>query len=160
MAVTDEQIRFEQGRQEHADTVIVLMRALEDADPTGTPFDESKRRKLWTQLVSDHSLGRAWLIVAGERPIGYVALTLGFSFEYGGRDAFLDEIYVDEEYRGQGVGRQAIAIAEAAAREMGVDAVHLVVSRANKRAMELYRRQGYLLYQRDLMTKRLTTERT
>jgi len=36
-------------------------------------------------------MGRVWLIQYQGQVIGYVILTLGYSLEYGGRDAFIDE---------------------------------------------------------------------
>jgi GNAT superfamily N-acetyltransferase len=152
-------IRFEAGRQEHADAVLSMMRALEDADPGPAPFDEQLRRRNWVAFVADSSLGKAWIICEGERAIGYVVLTLGFSFEYGGRDAFLDELYVDEKYRGRGIGRQTMEFVEAQARELGVNALHLEATRGNEPAIELYRRVGYFMHERFLMTKRLATGR-
>ena len=59
--------------------------------------------------------------------IGYLVLTIGYSLERGGRDAFIDELYVRAERRGRGLGALAVATAEAAARRLGVRAVHLEV---------------------------------
>jgi ribosomal protein S18 acetylase RimI-like enzyme len=42
---------------------------------------------------------------------------------------------------------------EKAARERGVNAMHLEVSRGNDAALELYRRGGYVDHDRCLMTK-------
>lgn len=148
-------IRFAVATREDIELVVSLMRALEDADPGPTPFDGERRGNLLGTFVKDRSLGRAWLIFDGPHPIGYAVLTLGFSFEYGGRDAFLDEMYLDERYRGKGIGRQAMDFVEAHAREMGVNAVHLLVTRENEPAIGLYRRSGFFLQERRLMTKRL-----
>ena len=83
-------------------------------------------------------------------------LTLGYSLERGGRDAFIDELYVRREWRGHGLGSLAVAKAEAAARRLGVHAVHLEVDVTNDRARRLYRRLGFALRQRyQLMSKRL-----
>lgn len=153
-----ERIRFEAGKKEHVDTVLSMMSGLEDADPGPTPFDEPRRRRSWATFVADGSLGKAWVICEGERPIGYVVLTFGFSFEYGGRDAFVDGLYVDEKYRGRGIGRRAMEFVEAQAREIGVRAVHLEATHGNEPALELYRRLGYFAHERFLMTKWLTPE--
>lgn len=150
-----EGIRFEEGRTEHGDVVLPMMRGLEDADPGPTPFDEKGRRRNWERFVEDGSFGKAWIICDGEKPIGYVVLTLGFSFEYGGRDGFLDELYVDEKYRGRGIGRRTMEFVEERAREMGVKALHLEATQGNDAAIELYRRAGYFKHERFLMTKRL-----
>jgi ribosomal protein S18 acetylase RimI-like enzyme len=135
-----------------------MMRALEDADPGPAPLDEERRRRNWSMFVGDGSLGKAWVICEGEQAIGYVVLTFGFSFEYGGRDAFLDELYVDAKYRGRGIGRQTMEFVEAEAREMGVNAVHLEATHGNEAAIELYRRVGYFEHERFWMTKRLTAQ--
>jgi diamine N-acetyltransferase len=152
--VSDPQpIRFEPARPEHADIFITMMRALEQADPGKTPFDEQRRRTIFDQFVRDSPYGRAWLIVEGERPAGYVVLTVSFSFEYRGCDAYIDELYIAEEHRGRGIGRQAMEFVETVARELGVNAMHLEVSRDNEAALELYRRIGYVDHGRYLMTK-------
>ena len=58
------------------------------------------------------------------------------------------------EWRGRGLGALAVATAEAAARRLGVRAVHLEVDTTNDRARRLYERVGFTLRQRyHLMTK-------
>ena len=47
-----------------------------------------------------------------------------------------------EEYRGRGIGRQAMEFVEVAAAELGVNAIHLEVSHGNDPAIGLYRRAG------------------
>jgi ribosomal protein S18 acetylase RimI-like enzyme len=130
-----------------------MMRGLEAADPGTTPFDEPRRRESFGQFVRDDTYGQAWLIVVDEKPVGYVVLTVSFSFEYRGYDAFIDELYIAEEHRKRGIGRQAMTFVEQAARQRGVNALHLEVSRDNNAAVELYRRAGYLDHGRYLMTK-------
>ncbi len=153
-------IRFEPARPEHADIFITMMRALEQTDPGKTPFDEQRRRTIFDQFVRDSPYGRAWLIVEGEIPVGYVVLTVSFSFEYRGRDAFIDELYIAEEHRGRGIGRRAMDFVENVARELGVNAMHLEVSRDNEAALKLYQRTGYVDHDRYLMTKWLERGRT
>jgi ribosomal protein S18 acetylase RimI-like enzyme len=130
-----------------------MMQALERADPGDTPFDVQRRRESFDQFVRDSPYGCAWLITEGERPVGYVVLTVSFSFEYRGCDAFIDELYIAEEYRGRGIGRRAMEFVETVAHQRGVNAMHLEVSPANAAALELYRRSGYVDHGRYLMTK-------
>ena len=119
----------------------------------GTPFDGRAVGRALTQILADESLGRVWLIQSGGEAAGYLVLTFGFSLEFGGRDAFIDELYVREEFRGRGLGRRAIELGERACRERGVGALHLEVERANAGAQELYRRSGFRDHDRYLMTK-------
>jgi ribosomal protein S18 acetylase RimI-like enzyme len=88
-------------------------------------------------------------------PAGYLVLTWGYSLEFHGRDAFIDELYVAPAHRGVGVGRDAVAFAETACREHGAGAVHLEVELDNERAHGLYRRSGFAERGLRLMTKRL-----
>jgi GNAT superfamily N-acetyltransferase len=149
----DPTIQFEPARPEHADVFISMMRALEATDAGETPFDEPRRRLIFDAFVRDATYGLAWLIVCGEENIGYVVLTVSFSFEYRGYDAFIDELYISEDWRGRGIGRSAMEFVELAARDLGVNAMHLEVSRGNEPAIEVYRRTGYTDNGRYLMTK-------
>jgi hypothetical protein len=94
-----EVVRFEPARPDHADIIIGMMRALEEADPGTTPFDETQRRAIFDRFVRDSTYGKAWLICCDAQYVGYVVLTVSFSFEYRGYDAFIDELYIAKEYR-------------------------------------------------------------
>ena len=116
-------------------------------------FVERDARAALRQILSDVSLGRVWLIESGPEAAGYLVLTLGFSLEFKGRDAFVDEVYLRAEFRGRGLGKRALRFAEEACRELGARALHLEVGRENAAARELYRRSGFTEHDRHLMTK-------
>jgi ribosomal protein S18 acetylase RimI-like enzyme len=103
-------------------------------------------------MMKDSSLGCLWLIQA-PRPIGYIVLTLGYSLEFQGRDAFIDEFYIRSSFRGQGYGSRVMALVEKEARSLGVHALHLEVERGNLVAQAFYRKAGYKDHSRYLMTK-------
>lgn len=116
-------------------------------------FDEKVDRDVLANFLADPSLGQLWLIQQEYEAIGYIILTLGYSLEYRGRDAFIDEFYIRSNYRGQGIGSQTLAFVEDACRVLGVQALHLEVDFENPDAQRLYRRVGYQLHKRFLMTK-------
>lgn len=74
----------------------------------GYPFVEADAREAVSGLIRDDNLGRLWSIQDRGRVIGYLAVTLGFSLEYRGRDAFIDELFVMEEARGKGPGARSL----------------------------------------------------
>jgi ribosomal protein S18 acetylase RimI-like enzyme len=119
------------------------------------PFDEPRGRAALGRLLGDPGLGRAWRIEAGGHVAGYLVVTFGYSLEFHGRDAFVDELYLREEFRGHGLGRRAIEVAEAECRASGIAALHLEVERKNTPAQAFYRRMGFADHDRYLMTKRL-----
>lgn len=135
------------------ETLIDMMRDYYGYDHI--PFDEPSARAALARLTDDESLGRIWLIEQEGQAIGYLAITLGYSLEYG-RDAFIDEVYLREPYRDQGIGQRAFALAEEACRALGVQALHLEVERDNTRAQAFYRKIGYEDHDRYLLTKRLS----
>jgi ribosomal protein S18 acetylase RimI-like enzyme len=130
-----------------------MMRLLAEQEPGKILFDEAVARATFQRFLSLPAFGRVWLLCEGNIPVGYIVLTIGFSFEFHGHDAFIDELYVDAAYRRRGHGRKAVTLLEEKAREMGVNAIHLEVDRGNDPALELYRRIGYQDHNRFLMTK-------
>jgi diamine N-acetyltransferase len=126
-----------------SDTVILLdfMGAYYAFDGHG--FDREKARAALTKLLRNPDLGRVWLILDGEAPAGYVVVAFGYSLEWLGRDAFVDEFYMLPQYRGRGWGRKAMAFVEDAARSLNVTALHLEVVRENATALQVYRKLGF-----------------
>jgi ribosomal protein S18 acetylase RimI-like enzyme len=135
------------------DTLVELM--TEFYAETATPFDPDRTVRAFETLLGDASRGRAWILERYGSAAGYAVLAVGFSMEYGGRDAFLDDLFVREEHRGRGLGRAAMQAVLAECERRGVRALHLEVARDNTAAKELYRRFGFADHDRQLMTVRL-----
>ncbi|NJM76375.1 MAG: GNAT family N-acetyltransferase [Acaryochloridaceae cyanobacterium RU_4_10] len=119
------------------------------------PFEEEIDRNVLKHFLTHEFLGQAWLILQADEAIGYILVTLSFSLEYRGRDAFIDELYLRPQYRGQGIGSQTLAFAEDACKVLGVRALHLEVDFNNSNAQRLYRKVNYQRHDRFLMTKSL-----
>jgi GNAT superfamily N-acetyltransferase len=119
------------------------------------PFEATIDPDVLRQILIDPSLGQVWLILQTNEVVGYLVLTLGYSLEYRGRDAFIDELYICPSHRGQGIGTQTLAFAETTCCNLGVHALHLEVAFANPNAQRLYHRIGYQQHDRFLMTKSL-----
>jgi diamine N-acetyltransferase len=124
------------------------------------PFNAVVARQALTQLLSDESMGRVWLIQHQNQAIGYVILTLGYSLEYGGRDAFIDEIYIESNFQGQGIGKQTIKFIEDMCISLNIQALHLEVERENISAQGFYRQVGFEDHERYLMTKYLNRDKS
>jgi ribosomal protein S18 acetylase RimI-like enzyme len=135
-----------------------MMRQLAEQEPGKIKFDETAAHASLRRFRSLPAFGGVWMLSEGNKAVGYIILTVGFSFEFHGHDAFIDELYVDAAYRQRGYGRRAVTFIEEKALEMGVNAVHLEVDRGNDAALELYRRAGYADHDRFLMTKWLRRE--
>src|SRR5262245_13653892 len=118
-------------------------------------FDERAARAALRGVLADPAHGRALLIEVEGAVAGYLVVCFGWSLEFHGRAAFLDELYVRERFRGQGIGTRALEVAAEVCRTSGVRAMHLEVERSNTRAQSVYRRTGFADRDYYLMTRRL-----
>jgi ribosomal protein S18 acetylase RimI-like enzyme len=84
------------------------------------------------------------------RVIGYVVLTWSFSLESGGLDGYIDELFLEPEVRGRGIGTRVLAQAVLEARRRGCLRLCLEVEHGNP-AINLYRRAGFVDHRRHLM---------
>jgi ribosomal protein S18 acetylase RimI-like enzyme len=116
-------------------------------------FDAARARRATEALLAEAEFGGVWSIVSEGATAGYLVLLLGYSLEFGGRFGLLDELFVEERWRGSGIGAQAVAFAAAECRARGWQALRLEVSQDNQLAIALYRRSGFQLHDRYLMTK-------
>jgi GNAT superfamily N-acetyltransferase len=119
----------------------------------GASHQRERARRAVEGLMANPAMGGVWLIELEGAPAGYICITLGYSLEFDGRYALLDELYLEEAWRGKGIGAQAIAFAAEWSRARGLAAIRLEVAQANWRAFELYLRQGFKAHERHLMTK-------
>ncbi|RKN83521.1 GNAT family N-acetyltransferase [Ulvibacterium marinum] len=116
------------------------------------PFNAIITEQNLTEFLGNASLGRLWLIYAKSKPIGYFVLTFGFSFEYGGRDAFIDELFIEEDFRQRGVGKKTMKFVLSEAKRLHIKAVHLEVEKHNKKGHQLYIKSGFMSTYRELLT--------
>lgn len=144
---------FRQAHEGDVETLLAFMEQLYRHDRI--PWNEPQARAALANLLTHPDLGQVWLIEHEGETAGYLVLTLGYSLEYHGRDAFIDEIFIREEYRGQGIGKAALEFAEEACRALGVKALHLEVERTNLSAQAFYRSAGFEDHDRYLMTRRI-----
>lgn len=121
----------------------------------GYPFDIAAARRATLRLLREPERGRIWLAIHGEQLVGYVILTFAYSIEFHGLNAFVDELYMEPEARGLGLGTKALALAEAACVELGISYLHLEVERRKVDVQEMYRKHGFKDHDRFLMTKTL-----
>lgn len=89
---------------------------------------QTKNHYLYTLVDGDQSVGMIWLRTNLDRPT---------------QDGFIFELYIDENQRGKGYGRQAMLLIEEKARELGLKAIGLHVFGSNKVARNLYESVGY-----------------
>jgi len=113
------------------------------------------------RLLREPRLGR---VLVGETSedgtlSGYAVGTFGYDLEFGGKDAFLTEIFVRPRHRRTGEGRRLLAAITEAMRRGGAAAFHLAVRPDNQAARRLYAAAGFAPIERLVLSKRLRAPR-
>ena len=118
-------------------------------------FEPEKAGRAVEELIRSPEMGAILLLNAGEEVIGYLVAIYSFILEFGGRQDFLYEFYLREEWRSRGYGKQALAAVEKMSSAAGIRVLRLEVAFSNTRALALYERAGFERHDRFTMTKLL-----
>ena len=129
------------GKPEHLDKLLALVAAFHAEE--GIDLSDEARRAGVAPLLDGIPYGAAYLIGPPRAPIGYIVITFGWSVEYGGLDAIIDELYIRPGVRGRGIASEALIALPRALAGGGLRAIHLEVDRTNEAAQKLYRRAGF-----------------
>ena len=120
------------------------------------PMDVEVAKKLFQEFISNEHLGKSWLIYTENEIVGYIILTFIFSFEYGGKIAFVDELFIKETARGKGIGKEAIQFIQREVPKLSLKLLYLEVEPHNENAQKLYLAHDFELHNRKLMKYKVT----
>ncbi|MCU4190018.1 GNAT family N-acetyltransferase [Flavobacterium sp. HXWNR29] len=115
------------------------------------PIDVEVAKNLFQEFISNEHLGKSWLIYTENEIVGYIILTFIFSFEYGGKIAFVDELFIKETARGKGIGKEAIQFIQKEVPKLSLKLLYLEVEPHNENAQKLYLAHDFVIHNRKLM---------
>ena len=137
------------------DHALVLGFLADFYEESGFDLDRDRAANAIRHLIENDAYGHLYVIEMGGTSVGYTALTFGFSLEFDGRDGIIDDLYIAPTYRDQGIGSAVVDLVLEAARQEGLNAVHLEVEHENERAKKVYFRAGFKDYKRHLLSRHL-----
>jgi ribosomal protein S18 acetylase RimI-like enzyme len=120
------------------------------------PMDVEVAKTLFQEFISNEHLGKSWLMYSENEIVGYIILTFIFSFEYGGKIAFVDELFIKETARGKGFGKEAIQFIQREVPKLSLKLLYLEVEPHNENAQKLYLAHDFELHNRKLMKYKVT----
>lgn len=128
---------------EDLDRVVPLVAAYHAYE--GIEQDDAARRGAIEPLLKGSEHGALWLIGPRRAPVGYIAISFGWSIELGGLDGIIDEFFMRENVRGRGMGTEVLRLLLKQLSAAGMKALSLEVAPENARATKLYARRGFVL---------------
>lgn len=103
----------------------------------------SLQAAVYPLLKKANELGCILLIQLNDQTIGYLALCFGYSIEFGGRDAFIDEFFIIEKYRGKKYGTSILEQCANLAKKIGINALHAEAKEGKNATVSLYEKCGF-----------------
>lgn len=110
---------------------------LGDAAPSGEAF-----RAAFSRLLADPSAEYLLAELPDGRPGGYVALRYRDSAWHQGEECEVEDVFVQPDARGTGLGRKLLEAALARAEARGCRAIGLTTNERNEAAVALYQALG------------------
>ena len=108
-------------------------------------------KKLFEEFINNENFGKSYLIYNNKEIIGYTIMTFIFSFEYKGRLAFFEELFINKSARGLGIGKLAIDFIKTEAEKLNVKMMYLEVENHNEFAQKLYLSSDFIIHNRMIM---------
>lgn len=129
--------------------LIVFMKKYHMYDEIEMSDDE--RLSAIRPLLSSSAKGTVWLIRLKDKEIGYIAVCNCYSIEFRGIEVWIDEFFIDEQYRGRGYGNVVLDEVKNYLKNQGVAIVHLEVDESNEKAAALYKKSGFQFREKFVM---------
>lgn len=110
-------------------------------DPEGESINEEKIKRTIAESRNNPGKLRIYMFRQENDNVGYAILVYFWSNEYGGDIINIDELYVKETCRNQGIGTEFLSFVE---RMDNKAALQLETTPSNSRALGYYRRLGFV----------------
>ena len=108
------------------------------------PLPQEPATRAFHKLIAEPQWGGIWMAAEATSPVGYIVLTFSFSMEYGGVRGFVDDLYVQPQARGRGIGAALLSTVRSVCVLRGVRNLQVEIGSENGTARRLYQRAGYV----------------
>jgi GNAT superfamily N-acetyltransferase len=105
-------------------------------------IDEERNRDFFRRFLAPSDDGLLIAARQGDRPVGYACLYWHFTSLQAVETVLMNDLYVDQAVRGQGVGRALIEASATVARERGAAYLEWATAPDNLTAQRLYDSTG------------------
>lgn len=121
-------------------TVVDMMRTFYHSPAVFTNGSEEIYNNDVTACVGDNSYAEGFIFEKETEILGYGMIAKSYSTEFGKPCIWIEDLYLKEEYRGEGIGSSFFSFLE---KEYPNTIMRLEVEEENKRAVAMYQKNGY-----------------
>ena len=111
-------------------------------DAVESPVPRENYDAAFAELMRSQDYLKCYIFEYGDKPCGFVLLSKTFSQEAGGVSVTIEEIYIDEEFRGKGLATEFF---EHLKNRKDIARLRIEVEDDNEGAKRLYERMGFTL---------------
>ena len=112
------------------------------SDAVESPVPRENYEVTFNELMRSSDYLTCYIFEQEGKPCGFALLSKTFSQEAGGVSVTIEEIYIDEEYRGRGMATQFFEYLKS---KEGIARLRIEVESDNEGAKRLYERMGFEL---------------
>ncbi len=128
--------------------------ALYMEDVYGKEINIRKTKKMILELSANLGKGDIYIFKKVKEIVGYAIIIYYWSNEYGGHIVFIDELYIKPQFRGKGIVTQFLQFI-ITKNKSNIKALQLEVTGVNKRAINFYKKNGFIMNLNQSVIKRL-----
>lgn len=123
------------------DTIFEMMRRFAAFEGL-TEYMTTGPAELHAAVFGGNAFVEAFIAVCGDVPAGYAIFYPHFSSFRGESGYFLEDIYIEEAFRGSGIGKALLRAIARRGRERGFTRIDFQVAESNVNALSFYRSLG------------------
>ena len=140
---------IEKMKESMREEVLAMVREFYHSDAVCHPVEDWKLEQTFADAVGPDPVLDGYVLLEGERLVGFAYTTVYYACEVGGRCMMFEELFLKEEDRGKGYGSRFFeAVME---QNPQVKRFRLEVTRSNEGAVRLYERLGFTFLEYDQM---------
>lgn len=113
------------------------------SDAVDHDIPEEFHEDAWQEMLRSEEYMTGYLIETEEgEPAGYAIISKTYSHEGGGMVWWIEELYIQPDYRGRGLGKAFFNFIDEV-KDSSVTRVRLEVELENEKAIQLYKKFGF-----------------
>ena len=141
-------MNFRKIEQKDKGIFLEMSREFYNSSAVIAPIKEQFHENTFDELMRSEDYLACYIIECDGKTAGFGLLNFAYCHEAGGKVVWIEELYIREEFRGQGIGTKFFEFVH---KKHPAMRYRLEVEKENEKAVKLYKRLGYDFLEYDQM---------